>query len=244
VPGHTQGSSDHAWTRRTRSPLRSRPRAAGLGDKASCPVGRGRYGRLVTVVRLADVLADIMQGEPVGAGIRIVGVDGPSGSGKSTLASRLSLLSRAPIVEVDDFGSWPVFAQWWPRFDDQVIHPLLSGADARYQVRDWANDEFGTSLNGWKTVPWTSLVIIEGVTCTRQDASLSYRIWVEAPGDLRLERGIARDGESHRDLWLDWRRREREFFDADATKARADLRVDGNPSEIHDAASEIVLLSR
>jgi uridine kinase len=198
----------------------------------------------VAVVALSAVVADIIRARPVGVGIRIVGVDGPSGSGKSTLAAKLSQLSGASTIEIDDFVSWPVFADWWPRFDDEVLQSLLSGDAAHYQVRDWVNDELGTSLNGWKTVAWAPLVILEGVTCTRAEALLSYRIWVEAPAELRLERGIARDGESHRDLWLDWGHREREFFDADETRARADIRVDGSPTAAHDTASEIVILDR
>ena len=33
-----------------------------------------------------------------------------------------------------------------------MLDPLLAGLDAHYQVRDWVHDEYGTSLNGWKTV--------------------------------------------------------------------------------------------
>jgi hypothetical protein len=57
---------------------------------------------------------------------------------------------------MDDFISWVDIVGWWPRFEAQVLNPLLSGGDAHYQVRDWENDELGTSLNGWKTVEWTT----------------------------------------------------------------------------------------
>jgi hypothetical protein len=69
---------------------------------------------------------------------------------------------------------------------------------------------------------------------------------VDAPSDLRLGRGFHRDGESHRDLWLDWLERERKFFEVDGTRSRGDLLVDGNPRQEHDADAdadaEIVLL--
>jgi uridine kinase len=197
----------------------------------------------VPVLSLDDVLADVMRRDASGTGIRLVGVDGPSGSGKSVLAARLAARASAPVVEIDDFVSWSDFAGWWPRFDRQVLTPLLSGAEARYQVRDWANDEFGTSLDGWKSVAWAPLVILEGVTCTRLAASrLAYRIWVEAPEDLRLRRGLERDGSSHRQLWLTWMDEEREFFAADGTRARADLRVNGDPQVPHDPDTELVTL--
>jgi RecA/RadA recombinase len=198
----------------------------------------------VPVRSLDDVLAEVMRRGGSRTGIRLIGVDGPSGSGKSTLARRLAARAQAPVVEIDDFVSWPDFAGWWPRFDRQVLTPLASGSDARYQVRDWANDEFGTSLDGWKTMAWAPLVILEGVTCTRLAATdrLAYRVWVEAAEDLRLRRGLERDGTDHRQLWLTWMDEERAFFAADATRARADLRVTGHPTVPHDPETELVTL--
>ena len=178
------------------------------------------------------------------SGIRIIGVDGPQGSGKSTLAARISARIGAPLVQMDDFVSWVDLVGWWPRFEAQVVNPLLSGNDAHYQVRDWENDEFGTSLNGWKTVEWSPVVVLEGLTCTRAAIAdrLAYRIWVEAPDEVRLRRGLERDGDTHRDLWLDSMTTERQFFTDDATRTRADLRVNGNPDISHDQESEVVLL--
>jgi hypothetical protein len=180
------------------------------------------------VVRIDDVLADVA-GRTAPRGIRIIGVDGPAGSGKSTLAARLAARAGVPLIQVDDFVSWSDFSGWWPRFDAQVLTPLSAGEPAHYELRDWVGDEFGNSLRGWRTVPWAPLVIVEGVTCTRRAASgeLTYRIWVDAPPDVRLSRGLARDGESHRDLWLRWMEQEEEFFAADRPAERADLRVDG-----------------
>jgi hypothetical protein len=198
----------------------------------------------VPVRSLDDVLAEVVRRDASGSGIRLVGVDGPSGSGKSTLAARLAARASAPFVQIDDFVAWSDFAGWWPRFERQVLTPLASGADAQYQVRDWANDEFGTSLDGWKTLAWAPLVILEGVTCTRLAAAsrLAYSIWVEAPEDVRLQRGLERDGNSHRQLWVTWMAEERQFFAADGTRARADLRVSGHPTVPHDPETELVTL--
>jgi hypothetical protein len=129
-------------------------------------------------------------------GIRIVGVDGRSGAGKSFLAGQLSHLLAAPVIEIDDFVSWNCFAGWWPRFDDRVLSPLLAGRDATFQARDW-KDWYGSSLGGWKTRRWSPTVILEGVTCTRRETigRVAYAIWVDAPAELRLARGLARDGD-------------------------------------------------
>lgn len=165
-------------------------------------------------------------------GVRLVGVDGPSGAGKSTLAVQLAEASGSPRIEIDDFISWddPTGKRWWHRFEEQVLGPLTRGENARYQQRDWVNDWRGDSLGGWKTVPWHPLVVIEGVTCTRREASglLAYAIWVEAPDDVRLQRGLARDhgqGYDVEALWRTWMAQEREFFAADGTRERADLIV-------------------
>lgn len=199
----------------------------------------------MTTLRLDEVLR-LAQQRPCATAVRIVAVDGPSGSGKSTLALRLAERSGAPVVAGDDFLSWPDFVSWWPRFAEQVLAPLSRGEDARYQARDWHNDEFGTSLGEWKTLPCSPLVIVEGTTCARREGgdAITFRVWVEAPEEVRLARGIARDGESHRALWLDWMKREREFFAHDRTRERADLRVNGAPTETHDAAHEVVLLGK
>jgi hypothetical protein len=182
----------------------------------------------MTVDLAAEIAAAVAAREPVN-GIRLVGVDGPSGSGKTFLAARLSAALAAPVVEIDDFVSWDCFAGWWPRFDDQVLTPLLAGRDATYQARDWT-DWYGSTLGGWKTQPWAPTVILEGVTCTRREAvgRIAYAVWVEAPAPLRLARGMARDGDlaGKAELWERWMREEAAFFAADGARARADVIVD------------------
>lgn len=113
---------------------------------------------------------------------------------KSHLAPGLSAALHAPIIEIDDFVSWDNFTGWWPRFDAQVLTPLLRGQDAHYHARDWT-DWYGNRLGEWKTLPWAPVVIFEGLTCTRRDTigRLAYAVWVDAPAPLRLTRGLARD---------------------------------------------------
>ena len=175
-----------------------------------------------------QIAASVARRAPIN-GIRIVGVDGRSGAGKSFLASRLSTLLGAPIIEIDDFVSWDCFAGWWPRFEEQVLSPLLAGRDAIFQARDWT-DWYGSSLGGWKTQRWSPTVILEGVTCTRRDTvgRIAYAVWVEAPAEMRLARGMARDTNfsGKEDLWKQWMRAEDEFFAADETRERADIVVD------------------
>ena len=193
------------------------------------------------VVSLDVIVAEIMQARPVGA-TRIVGVDGRAGSGKSSLAWRLAERTDATVVHTDDFAAWDDLTGWWPRFDAEVLQPLLAGRDAHFQVRDWEGDEFGRSLGPWKTASWTPVVVVEGVTVTRREAAgrLAYRVWVEAALRVRLRRGLERDGENDRALWLEWQRQEDEFFAVDHPAPRADLIVRTDSNLPHDPASEVV----
>jgi uridine kinase len=164
-------------------------------------------------------------------GIRIVGVDGPSGSGKSLLAAQISASLATPVIEIDDFVSWDCFAAWWPRFDTQVLTPLLDGRDAVYQARDWS-DWYGSSLGVWKTQSWSPTIVLDGVTCTRRETvgRVGYAVWVEAPAELRLARGMARDTAfpGKEELWLRWMQEEETFFTAEDTRTRADIIVDNS----------------
>jgi uridine kinase len=196
-------------------------------------------GPIETFAALASRIREM----PAPATPRLIAVDGPSGAGKSTFALRLArALGGPPIVEMDDFVSWDDLAGWWPRLERQVLHPLLEGRSAAYQRRDWARDPRGASLGEWRTIPPTPLVILEGVTSSRRDADavLTCAIWVDAPRQSRLLRGVERDGESMRAAWLDWMEREDAFFAADRTRERADLIVNGAPAEVHDPEHEFV----
>ena len=200
-----------------------------LHDKRPAEVGGlAWHDRAMQQPVVVEAIASAARASTI-EGVRLIGVDGPSGAGKSTIARRVAEVLSSPIVEIDDFVSWVDFAGWWPRFDAQVLTPLPAGQDARYEVRDWRNDEFGDALAGWKTVAPHPFVVLEGVTCTRREIAdrLAVRVWVDAPADVRLRRGIERDGESHRPLWERWMPEEAAFFDADGTRARADFVIDG-----------------
>ena len=199
-------------------------------------------GALVVIETFAALAARI-RSMPAPVTPRLIAIDGPSGAGKSTFARRLArALHGPPVVEMDDFVSWGDLASWWPRLEDQVLCPLLEGRSATYQRRDWKHDPHGDRLGEWRTIPPAPLVILEGVTSSRLDvaARLTCATWIDAPRQLRLQRGVERDGESMREDWLIWIQREAVFFSDDRTCDRADVIIDGAPTAPHRPEHEFV----
>lgn len=154
----------------------------------------------------------------------IIGIDGCGGSGKSTFAAELSSsLGLAPIIHFDDFYkpsrersrstvSEPVGWQFdWQRLEKDVLKPLLAGKEANYQRYDWTMD----CLADWRNIHALLPIIIEGIYTLRSELSLYYdlRLWIECSRDVRLKRGLERDGERTRSQWEDdWMKEEDRYI--------------------------------
>lgn len=176
---------------------------------------------------VVEGLADRVRRAPPRLGrTRLVVVDGPAGSGKTTLAARLAGALDAPVVQGDDLlAGWGDLEGWWDRLAEQVLEPLATGRPGRYQRFDWVAGAFAE----WHDVPVTDHLVVEGCGSGRRaaDPVAVLRIWVEAPDDVRLARGLARDGEAMRPEWLAWMAAEAAHFAAESTRERADVVVDG-----------------
>ncbi|WP_067935868.1 uridine kinase family protein [Alicyclobacillus kakegawensis] len=143
----------------------------------------------------------------------LVGIDGCGGSGKSTLAKELQhAYDNVTIVHMDDFflpsnqrvdappKQKPIGADFdWKRLFNQVLEPVSQDKEGRYQRYDWEMD----NLAEWHIVPIGGIVIVEGVYSLRREISYKYdiSIWVDCPREIRLSRGLERDGEKARDMW-------------------------------------------
>ena len=143
----------------------------------------------------------------------LLGIDGCGGSGKSTLAEKLKeKFANVTIVHMDDFylpsnqiiNTHPtkksIGADFdWGRLLNDVLEPISHEVEGRYQRYDWEKD----ALAEWHAVPIGGIVIIEGVYSTRRELKDKYdfTIWVDCPREIRLSRGIERDGDESRDIW-------------------------------------------
>jgi uridine kinase len=172
----------------------------------------------------------------------VIAIDGRGGSGKSTLARRLERAGDdVAIVEIDDFyrpeyerlelaasGHTEIGGNFdWRRLRDQVLVPLSLDEPGRYQRYDWATDE----LAEWHIVGIGGIVIVEGNYTTRRElfAFYDYTVWVEAPHEIRLERGVRRGGHDTLDRWLtEWMPEEDRYLSAENPAQRVHLVLDGS----------------
>jgi DNA-3-methyladenine glycosylase len=160
--------------------------------------------------------------------VRLVCVDGPAGSGKTTLAAALAerLGEGCAVVHMDDlYEGWSGLGGVWDRVEQQVLAPLAGGRPGRYRRYDWVAGTFAE----WVDVPVPRVLVLEGCGSAPRavDDRAVLRLFVEAPREQRLARGLARDGEDMRDHWLAWMVAEDAEHAREDTRARADVVVDG-----------------
>ncbi len=154
----------------------------------------------------------------------LVGVGGHGGAGKTTLAR---MIPGAQVVSTDEFWNGEGFDI--ERLSREVVTPLSQGAAANFTSYDWAARE----QRGSRTIEPAGVVVVEGVCALHRILRNAYavRVWVEAPYDLRLERGVARDGEDARTTWVDvWMPSEDRYVERDDPISSADVIVDGSGS--------------
>ncbi len=172
-----------------------------------------------SVLRLAlDRPATLGQG-------RLVCVDGPAGSGKTTLAASLGNASDTTVLHMDDlYAGWSGLSSVDDQLDD-LLTPLAAGRPGSYLRFDWEAQRFAERV----VVEPSPLIVLEGVGsgAARFADLVTVLVWVEAPHDLRMARGVARDGEAFAMKWEDWARDEATLFAREQTRARADVVVDG-----------------
>jgi hypothetical protein len=190
----------------------------------------------------AALAAELLAATPLLGSTRLVCIDGPAGSGKTTFAARLAdaLGTTAAVVHMDDlYAGWTLTGAV-ARLSAGVLRPLSEGRAGAHHRYDWVAGRFAAVPT---PVPNRPVLVVEG--CGSSPRSLdpwtTLRIWVEAPTELRIARGLARDGAALTPHWRRWQRTEAAAFAAEGTRARADLRVDGSrPDTAPDGAFTLV----
>jgi uridine kinase len=154
---------------------------------------------------------------------RLVAIDGPAGSGKTTLAGAVAELTGAQVVHMDDLmDGWDGMAGTGPQLLS-IVEPLARGEAGSYRHYDWHEARFDRTVE----VPPAPWLVIEGVGAGNPAIAdlVTVLVWVEADDDVRLRRGLERDGSAMEGHWRAWMRDEIGFFAAHRTAERADVRV-------------------
>jgi uridine kinase len=181
--------------------------------------------RPLTFAALAD---RVLASAPRLGSTRLVCIDGPAGSGKTTFAGRLgaALGADAVVLHLEDlYAGWTLTGAV-SRLAAGVLRPLADGRPGEYARYDWAARRFCPEPT---SVPVPKALVVEGCGSSPRalDPWAVLRIWIEAPADLRVARGLARDGDGLAAEWQRWQSTEAAEFAREDTRARADLRVDG-----------------
>lgn len=154
---------------------------------------------------------------------RLLCIDGPAGSGKTTLAGQVfETFPGSRVVHLDDlYDGWSGL----PRVGRQLaslLGPLAEGRPGSYRRFDWAADAYAETV----VVDPVDLLVLEGVGAGSSPPHLvTALVWLDAPEQVRLARGLERDGAAMEDHWIRWQRDEAEHFAVHRTRERADLVV-------------------
>ncbi|MBD3292138.1 MAG: uridine kinase [Armatimonadia bacterium] len=174
-----------------------------------------------------------------GARPRVVAIDGGGGAGKSTLAERLEGADEGvACVRIDDFyrpAPEPRIREetcWffdWRRLRDRVLIPAFEGESVSFRPYDWSEGELSDEE---LHLGRPAILVVEGISTLRRELRdwVDFGIWVEAPAALRLERGLERDGDEARDMWVElWMPEEERYFESHRPAEYADVKVSGSP---------------
>lgn len=184
------------------------------------------------VADIAELLAWLtFEKQPTLGSTRLVCVDGRAGSGKTTLGHALHAaaaeLGSATLLHMDDmYAGWSGLGpDLGARIATNLMEPLRADKPGRYQRYDWVREEFAE----WHTVDPVDTLVLEGVGAgaSAYDDAITTLVWVEAPRELRVARGLARDGEEVLPKWLAWMHDEDVLFARERTRQRATVVVDG-----------------
>lgn len=170
---------------------------------------------------------------------RVVCVDGPAGAGKTTLAAAVAGTAGATgsdvrILHMDDlYDGWRGVLGVGARVGS-LLWSLQTTASAGYRRYDWHLGAYAEQHH----VPLPDLLVLEGVGCYDPAYAdlVTLLVWVEAPREVRLARGLERDGEHLRERWAEFLADEERVHTRTGAHEHADVVVDGLTGEVRTPA--------
>ncbi|MGI9470370.1 MAG: uridine kinase family protein [Rubripirellula sp.] len=189
----------------------------------------------------------------------IVGVAGGSAGGKTTLAQAMADeagSATATILELDRFYHPKALSpqERITNFDEpraidfELLSSVMGQLNQRGQATVPVYDFSSHDRVGQEPFKATRLIVVEGILALWDDeirSAFNYRIYVDAPDALRLERRITRDvaqrGRQEEDVRAQWLQTvlpmHRQYVEP--TRSHADQVVDGR-SDLHQVARTLL----
>lgn len=157
--------------------------------------------------------------------MKIVAIDGRCASGKTTLAKRLSQVTGAGVVCMDDFFlppelrtkerlSEPGGNVHYERFEKEVLTYLNNPRAFRYRCFDCSRMEYGAE----REVPAGNLRIVEGAYSCHPFLGeyMGLRVFFDVTPDEQLKRIEQRNGrktlETFQNIWIPMEERYFQYF--------------------------------
>ena len=147
------------------------------------------------------------------------------------------------MVPIDDFyvtrdkrvrGRDAVLTPWKnlevSRLLQDVLQPLTVGKEGSYRRYDWGSD----TLAERRVIPAGGVALVEGVYALVPSLICFYhfKVWIDCPRELRLARGLDRDGPEALSQWRDqWMPAENRYASTQRPMDLADVVLDWESSE-------------
>ena len=182
---------------------------------------------------ISQIIDTILSKPPKNGKFYLVAIDGRGGSGKTSFAAQF--IERLPgftLLNGDDyFEPTPNGPAWGDfndeRFNSEVITPLQTGNSFTHRPYDWHSEPHITD----RLITIEKGLVFERCFSMSLPLDWDCTIWIEAPPDVCLERGLAREilpREQVLPVWRDvWQSREDQYIAQSAPQTSATYVVDG-----------------
>jgi uridine kinase len=203
---------------------------------------------------ITELVTLIRETPPNCGDTRVVLIDGQAGAGKSTLTNRLadalggkpsegagtflpdSELTEADTVQIvhgdDLYEGWGGLSTLDDVLLGSVLEPLAEGGVGSFEMWDWVAGRRSYTIR----VPQRPFLIVEGVgvALPRARELAVLTVFVEAPWETRLARGVERDEHAYSDVVQLWER-----FEQDEQSHHARTRARENSHVVVDGTAPV-----
>jgi len=128
-------------------------------------------------------------------------IDGMPGGGKSTLTKYiLHKIPAIKLVKMDSFFNPSINNDDFERLKEECLIPLKNNKIATFKVYSWEEHKL---IDGEPIKPG-GIILVEGISSMEKDLIdfYDYKIWVDCPPEVGLERVLTRDKAKYRELWI------------------------------------------